>query len=161
MATSPTRVLAYVREDARYAPVREAALATARAADAELILYDADAATKLGSPLPSWWSGEQEERPNGDRLTPEDLEAAGRHALANHVRTASAAGIEAFGWLPSGRGAQDFITYAEAQGADLLVVPEDLDDEGLFARFRGAPSPGEIAEKATMAVLTVPVTAAA
>ena len=71
------------------------------------------------------------------------------------------AGIEAFGWLPSGRGAQDFITYAEAQGADLLVVPEDLDDEGLFARFRGAPSPGEIAEKATMAVLTVPVTAAA
>lgn len=160
MTTSPIRVLAYIREDARYAPVFEAAVETARASNAELILYDADAASRFASPLPTWWSGEATERPFGDRLTPEELEAAGRHELAKHVRGARVAGIEAFGWLPSSRGADDFTNYADAQGADLLVVPADLDDEGLLARLRGSPAPGEIADKAERAVLTVAVESA-
>ncbi len=157
MSTSPTRVLAYIREDARYDPVRQAAVEAAQAANAQLILYDADAATHLGSPLPTWWSGDSPDRMFGNRLTPEELEAAGRHAVAEQVRRAREAGVDTFGWLPSSRGADDFTSYADAEGADLLVVPADLGDEGLLARLRGAPSPGEIADKAARAVLTIPV----
>ena len=157
MSTSPTIVLAYIREDARYAPVRVAAIEAAQASNAQLILYDADSASRFSSPLPTFWSGDTSERPFGDRLTPEELEAAGRHELAEHVRRARSAGVDTFGWLPSSRGAHDFVDYADAQAADLLVVPADLQDEGLLARLRRAPTPGEIAEKAERAVLTVPV----
>lgn len=157
MSTSPTVVIAYIREDVRYAPVRVAAIEAARGSSAQLILYDADSASRFSEPLPSNWSGDTSERPFGDRLTPEELEAAGRHELADHVRRARFAGVDTFGWLASSRSAKDFTDYADAQGADLLVVPEDLHDEGFLARLRRAPAPGEIAEKAERAVVTVPV----
>ena len=146
MSTSPTVVIAYIREDARYAPVRVAAISAALTAKAELILYDADSASLFSSPLPSFWSADSAERPVGNRLSPEELETAGRHDLAEHVRNARSAGVETFGWLASSRGASDFTDYADTQGADLLVVPEDLEDEGLIARLRRAPAPGEIAD---------------
>lgn len=157
MNTPPTVVVAYIREDARYAPVRVAAIGAAQAPGAQLILYDADSASRLTSPLPNFWSGEIDERPFGDRLTPEELEGAGRHELAEQVREARAAGVDTFGWLASSRGTGDFTDYADSQGADLLVVPEDFQDEGLLARIRGAPAPGEIADKAEPEVLTVPI----
>ena len=161
MSTSPTIVLAYIREDVRYAPVRMAAIEAAQGANAQLILYDADSASLFSSPLPSNWSGDTSDRPFGDKLTPEELEAAGRPELAIHVRSARSAGVDAFGWLASSRGTNEFTEYADTQGADLLVVPEDLHDEGLMARLRRAPTPGDIAEKAERAVLTVPVLEAA
>lgn len=157
MSTPPTLVIAYVREDSRYAPVRLAAIDAARVPGAKLILYDADSASRMSSPLPTAWSGDNGERPFGDTLTPEQLEGAGRQELAEQVRQARSAGVDAFGWLASSRGTSDFTDYADAQGADLLVVPEDLEDEGLLARLRGAPTPGEIAEKSARAVLTVAV----
>lgn len=157
MHTSPSVVLAYIREDVRYSPVRVAAVEAAREANAQLILYDADSASKFSEPLPSNWSGDTVERPFGDRLTPEEIEAAGRQELAEHVRRARSAGVYTFGWLASSRGADAFIGYAEAQGADLLVVPEDPHDQGILARLRSAPTPGEIADKAERTVLTVPV----
>lgn len=157
MSTVPTVVVAYIREDERYAPVSVAAIEAAHAAGAQLILYDADSASRMSEALPSTWSADNGERPFGDRLTPEELEGAGRNTLAEQVLDARARGIDSFGWLASTRGASDFLAYAEAQGADLLVVPEDLHDEGLFARLRGAPAPGEIATKTECTVLTVPV----
>ena len=161
MSTSPTRIVAYIREDERYASVRQAALETAKASNAQLILYDADAASRFASPLPTWWDGDGAEREFGDRLTPEELEKAGRHDFAEQVRRARVSGIEAWGWLPSSRKAEAFVEYADAQGADLLIVPEDLGDEGLMAKLRGSPAPGEIADKAERAVVAVAVLAEA
>lgn len=157
MNSIPTVVVAYIREGERYAPVNLAAIEAARSSGAQLILYDADSASRLSEPLPSTWSADNGDRPFGDRLTPEEIEGAGRHELAKQVRGARANGIDTFGWLASTRGAGEFLAYAEGHGADLLVVPEDLQDEGIFARLRGAPAPGEIEDKAERSVLTVPV----
>ncbi len=157
MNSMPTVVVAYIREDERYAPVTLAAIEAARSAGAQLILYDADSASRMSEPLPGTWSADNGERPFGDRLTPEEIESAGRHELAEQVRAARTSGIDTFGWLASTRGASDFLDYADAQGAGLLVVPDDMQDEGLLARLRGAPAPGEIEGKADRAVLTVPV----
>jgi hypothetical protein len=138
MATSPTRILAYTSEDDRYAADRRAAEETAAAAEAALILNDIDAAQMFASPLPTEWSGEGDEDQFGDLLTPEDLERAGRHQVARQVAEARAAGIDAYGWLPSKKGADGLAEYADRQEVDLIMLPADLEDPGLFDRLRGA-----------------------
>src|SRR4051794_13605603 len=91
----PTSIIAYVGEDARYAPVEEAAVEAAKRAAAQLTLYDADAASKLAPPLPTWWDGEGSRDLFPDRLTPEQLDAAGREKFASIVRGARVKGVEA------------------------------------------------------------------
>jgi hypothetical protein len=137
MATAPTCIIAYTSEDDRYRSVREAALDTARSAEARLILYDADAASLFSSPLPSEWSGEGSDELFPELLAPEDLERAGRHQVARQVANARANGVETYAWLPSSRGAGDLAEYAQRQHADLIMMPSELRDPGFLEKLRG------------------------
>lgn len=138
MATAPTCIIAYTAEDDRYRAVREAAMETARATAARLILYDIDAAQMFASPLPTEeWSGEGDRELWPDRLAPDDLERAGRHNIAEQVRAAQRSGIQAFAWLPQKKGADGLAEYADAQGADLIMMPEEMENPGIIDRLRG------------------------
>jgi hypothetical protein len=122
-------VIAVTGEDDRYEPVRRAALERARADRARLILYDVDAATgPLESATPTGWSAEGTEEDAGDRLGPEELEAAGHEAIARQVRDARELGLDAWGWLPSDKGREALLEYAANQpGAHVLVPDGDPD----------------------------------
>ena len=123
-------VIAVTGEDDRFAPVRSAALRRAKEAHATLILYDIDAVeSPLESPVPTGWSAEGTEEDVGDRLGPEELEAAGREAIARQVEDARRQGIDAWGWLPSDTGREALIEYAAQQPAARIVVPEGDDLE--------------------------------
>ena len=133
-------IIAYVGEDGRYDVVRDRAMAEATSSGARLILYDADAATRLGEPLPSWWSGEGADELYGNRLGPAELEKAGRASVAREVERGRRLGIDTWAWLPSSHGASDLADYATKQHADLLIVPSDLEHHGLTGWFKGTPS---------------------
>ncbi|HYL40984.1 MAG TPA: hypothetical protein VET90_06730, partial [Candidatus Binatus sp.] len=97
----PRTIVAVTREDDDRQDVRRAATRRALQAHATLILYDLDAGRDpLESPLPTEWSAEGTDEVVTDRLGPDELEAAGRHAMADQVRAARAAGADAWGWLP-------------------------------------------------------------
>lgn len=138
MATSPKCIIAYTAEDDRFRAVRQAAIQTARESDARLILYDFDAASAFSSPLPSNWSGEGSEELFPDLLEPEHLEQAGRHRIAVQVLEARNKGVDAYGWLPDKKSAEELAEYADKQAADLIMLPAELRDPGLFDRWRGA-----------------------
>lgn len=119
-------VIAVTGEDDRYAAVRKAALDLAGAERATLILYDVDAVeSPLESPVPTGWSAEGTDEDVADRLGPEELEAAGREAIARQVLAARAEGVEAWGWLPSDSGRDALIEYAAKQPGSRILAPED------------------------------------
>ncbi len=156
MATAPTCIIAYTSEDNRYRAVLDAAEATAQAANARLILFDSDAASHFSEPLPSNWSGEgADELFDSDTLSADDLERAGRHAMAAKVRHARGLGIDAFGWLPKSKDATAIAEYADREHADLIMLPSDLDDVGLMGKLQGQSSTEETAEKAARPVAVV------
>ena len=127
-------VIAVTGEDDRYEPIRRAAIERARAERASLILYDIDAPSgPLESPLPTQWSAEGTEEEVGDRLGPEELEAAGRQVIARQVEEARAQGLDAWGWLPSDGGRDALVEYAAGEPAAQIFAPKgdpdlDLDD---------------------------------
>lgn len=147
MTTKPTRIIAWMGESEHFKPLLLEAISTARAAEAELVLYDADAASRIGAPLPTFWSADGSEELIGDTLSPDDLDRAGRAEMAGHVRTALGAGIQASAWLPASRSADTLAEYADKIGADLIIVPDDLDDRSILDRFRGDPSPSDVENK--------------
>ena len=105
--------------------VRRRAIELARESGAPLILWDADAGGRLlEDPLPNQFSAHGEEEQFGDRLTVNDLEAAGRAALARQVREAEAAGVTAWGWLPSDQKPESLRDYAARHGARTVVVEQ-------------------------------------
>lgn len=119
-------IIATTTEDDRQPAVREAGVERALAEHATLILYDLDAATSpLESPVPTEWSAEGTSETVGDRLGPEELEAAGRTAIAEQVRRARAAGVDAWGWLPGDDDRGTLVDYASRQPAPLLLLPDD------------------------------------
>jgi hypothetical protein len=124
-------VIAVTGEDDRYQPVLRAAVDRASSERATLILYDVDAAgSPLESPLPTGWSADGTDEDVGDRLGPEELEAAGREEIARQVRAARGKGLDAWGWLPSDKGRQALVEYAARQPGARILVPEgdaDLD----------------------------------
>jgi hypothetical protein len=131
-------MIAYTSEDDRLAPVREAGERLALERTEALILYDVDAANPLeGSPLPTAWSGDGEREQVPDRLAPADLERAGRHPIAEQVRSARARGIEAWGWLPRDAGGGSLGDYARRVGADTVLVPAGLREPNLVERLTG------------------------
>ena len=136
--THPRTIVAVTGEGDRYAAVRSRATALAAGAEATVILYDIDAAAPLESPLPTQWSADGERETFGDRLGPDDLDAAGRAALATQVRGLRSMGIDAWAWLPSTPDGADLAGYAEHQDADVILVPEELEHPGLLDRLRGA-----------------------
>jgi hypothetical protein len=125
----------------RHAGVRMRATELGRTG-ATIILFDLAADSgPLASPLPTNWSGEGEEEQFGSRLNPNDLEAAGRHHLAEQVQTLRATGVQAYGWLPDDASASELLRYAEQQGANLIVLSDA--DEKLRADLAGhEPAPG-------------------
>ena len=126
MATTLKTIIAVTTEDDSHRSVIDRAAGLASESKATLILYDLDADMgPLESPLPTAWSGDGEEEQFGDRLAPNDLEAAGRSALADQVRVVRAAGVEAFGWLPEKADADSLVQYATDQAADLVLVSID------------------------------------
>jgi nucleotide-binding universal stress UspA family protein len=141
---TPT-ILAVVDEHGS-AAVRRRAIELAKGAGADLILWDVEAGRRLlEDPLPNDWSADGAEEQFGDRLSVDDLEAAGRAPLARHVAEARAAGVGAWGWLPSDQTADTLRDYAARQGADLVVVGADspidgdLADAGLRIEVVAAP----------------------
>lgn len=128
-------VIAVTGEDDRFGPVRRAAVDRARSEHATLILYDLDASeSPLESPLPTEWSAEGTEDEVGDRLGPEELDAAGRAAIAEQVRKARAEGVDAWGWLPNKADREELIAYASRQPGAHVMVPsgdEELSLEDL------------------------------
>lgn len=122
-------VIAVTGEDDRFKLVREAAMRRAKRDRATLILYDLDAVeSPLESPLPTGWSAEGTEEEVGDRLGPEELEAAGRESISRQVLAARQRGLDAWGWLPSDKGRDALLEYAGRQPAAHIVVPEDDPD---------------------------------
>jgi hypothetical protein len=123
-------------DDDRYAHAREHAMKVASSSSRVLLLYDIDAPTFLGDPLPTWWSGEGSEGQFSRRLDQVNLRAAGRATIADQVAEAEALGIAAYAWLPSEHGARPLAEYAKEQGATTIVVPAGMPDiEGLQATF--------------------------
>src|SRR5256714_8086534 len=126
---APRTVVAVVGEDERYDALRRTAQARALEAHASLILYDLDAGRDpLESPLPTEWSAEGTEEAVADRLGPEELEAAGRHVIADQVRAAREAGIDAWGWLPEHDDKATLTAYADDLVDPLILVPDDEAD---------------------------------
>jgi hypothetical protein len=138
-------VIAVTGEDDRFEPVRRAAMQRARSERATLILYDIDApVSPLESPLPTDWSAEGTEEEVGDRLGPEELEAAGRDSVADQVTAARRDGIDAWGWLPDSADREQLVDYAARQPGALVLVPagdpdlraDDLPDAETVGRER-------------------------
>lgn len=127
-ASGETSVVVVTADDDRFAATRRAAMDLAEHERAELILYDWESPMLLGDPLPSVWSADGTDEAVPDRLDEDALEAAGRAALAEQVIEAKAAGLRAWGWLPSERGADVLFKYAKDHGAIGIVVPADIKD---------------------------------
>ena len=118
-------VIAVIGEDDRYDQIRSTAVERALAEHATLILYDVDAVPSLlESPVATGWSAEGTEEEVGDRLGPEELEAAGRADIARQVQAARERGVDAWGWLPSENGRDALIEYAARQPGSHLLLPD-------------------------------------
>jgi hypothetical protein len=130
-------VVAFVGEDDALDHVAAAAARIARASGARVILYDRDAASLFSDPLPNEWASEAEGAQFGDPLSDQDLVRLGREPLARKVAAARQDGVDAWAWLASGHGTDKAVDYAREHGADLLLLPQDLDDPGLAERLRG------------------------
>lgn len=140
--TAPA-VLAVTGDDDRYRRTRSEAVRIAARQGSRLILYDWDAATILGDPLPSVWSGEGTEEATPTELDEDALEAAGRAPIAQQVRDARRSGVDATAWLPSKPGADALIQWARDHGASTIVVPEDLGESGKLEQLAAGLDPAE------------------
>ena len=152
----PGTVIAVTGDDDRYESARRKAVDLAGAAQHALILYDWDAPTLFGDPLPTWWSGEGSEGMFSRRLDENHLRAAGRAGVADQVAEARQGGLEAFGWLPSEHGPGALATYAREQRASTIVVPAALTEVGgLEALLNGTTQPAETLSTETPARVVI------
>jgi hypothetical protein len=128
MESASHTVIGVTADDDRFSTTRRAAMSLAKDEGAELILYDWDAASPLGDPLPSVWSADGTDKDVPDRLHEQELEAAGRAAIARQVAEARGVGLEASAWLPSEHGPKALVQYARDHNAVSVVVPDELRD---------------------------------
>jgi nucleotide-binding universal stress UspA family protein len=136
-AVASARLLvAYVSEDDELDHVRDAALELARRG-ARVVLYDRDSASAFSDPMPNQWGSQAEGAQFGDPLSDQDLVKLGREPFARKVAAAREAGIDAWGWLASDHGTDAVVDYARDHGADLLLLPADLEHPGLGERLKG------------------------
>ena len=143
-------------DDDRYASARRRAISLAGPRGDVLILYDWDAPTLFGDPLPTWWSGEGSEDLFSHRLDQTRLRAAGRATIADQVAEAEAAGVTAFAWLPSDHGPKALADYAREQGASTIVVPGALEEvKGLDVLLNGTDQPAQALDAETRATVIV------
>jgi hypothetical protein len=151
-------VLAVTTDDDRYAVARAEATRLAAEQHGRVILYDWDAATVLGDPLPSNWSGEGTAEDVPSELDEAELEAAGRSKIAAQVAQARNAGVPATAWLPSKPGPEPLTEYAREHGVSTIVVPRDLEAAGELERLATATADPamEVHEEAYARVVLVP-----
>jgi nucleotide-binding universal stress UspA family protein len=133
-------VIAVTADDDRYADIRRRAMDVAANEHARLILYDWDAATVLGDPLPSAWSADGTDDAVPSELDASDLEAAGREPLIRQLREAEEKGIRTTAWLPSSPGPEALATYAREHHATTIVVAHELHASGELERLVTAAS---------------------
>jgi nucleotide-binding universal stress UspA family protein len=157
--TTARLIVAWVSEDDELDHVLRAATDLAAANGAKVILYNRDTASPFSDPLPNAWASQGEERQFGDPLTDAELIKLGQEPFARKVVAAREAGADAWGWLASDHGTDEFVEYARGHGADLVVLPEELEDPGMGAKLKGetAGKAVEEAEEASdgLAVLLV------
>jgi hypothetical protein len=141
--TQTPTIVAVTGEDDRYRAVRSRATALAAGGRGTVILYDLDAGGLFASPVPTGWSGEgeqeltDEEAGPRDRLDPDELDTAGRGAVADQVRQLRSMGVDAWAWLPTSKDFADLAAYAERQGASVVLVPPDLQEPNLIEKVVG------------------------
>jgi hypothetical protein len=112
-AVASARLLvAYVSEDDELDHVRDAAVEIGRRG-AKVILYDRDSASALADPMPNQWASQAEGAQFSDPLSDQELVKLGREPFARKVAAAREA------------------------GADLILLPADLEDPGLGERLKG------------------------
>jgi hypothetical protein len=137
-AVAGTRLLvAYTGEGDDLAYVTRTALGLAGEYGAKVILYDRDAASALSDPWPNQWGSQGEGAEFGDPLSAEELVKLGREPLARQVATAREDGVDAWAWLPEKHGTDALVDYARHHAADVILLPEDLDEPGLAERLMG------------------------
>jgi hypothetical protein len=147
-SAGPT-IVAIAGEDGRFDHVWQRGVELARERGASLVLFDVDAKpSPLEDPLPTAWSADGEEEQYAERekegkpLTVGDLEAVGRGPIADRVRAATAAGVQAFGWLPDEEGAGELGEFAAREHAELVVVPDDPEyRSGIQTPIEVVPTP--------------------
>lgn len=133
----PRTIVAVTGDHGRYTAIRARAASMAAGDGARVLLYDLEAASAFASPVPTNWSSGGAEEAFPDRLTPEDAERAGRANLAEQVRSLRQLGVDAWGWLPRESGGEALAAYAAAQGAEVILVPPELEHPGLMDRIQG------------------------
>jgi nucleotide-binding universal stress UspA family protein len=125
-AVASARLLvAYVSEDEELDHVRDAAVEIGRRSGAKVILYDRDSASAFADPMPNQWASQAEGAQFSDPLSDQELVKLGREPLARKVAAAREAGVDAL------------VAYARDHGADLILLPADLEDPGLGERLKG------------------------
>lgn len=129
-------LVAFVGEGKDLDYVADAALDLARRNRARVIFYDRDAASAFADPLPNQWASAGERQQYGDPLSDDDLVRLGREPLARLVAEARREGVDAWGWLPEHHGTDTMVDYARGHAADLLLLPERLDEPGLADRLK-------------------------
>ena len=128
-------IVAVTTADETHAAVRKRAAAIASSAGSTVILWAADSApSPLEAPLPTQWSGDGEAQQFGDRLSPDDLVAAGQEPLARQLDDLRGRGIDAWAWLPPKADAEHLAEYAAYQCASHVLV--STDDADLIADLR-------------------------
>lgn len=114
----------------------EKALQRASGEGARVILYNVTApGSAFSTPRPNEWAGEGEREQYDQPLDPVKLEKLGRHEFALQVQHARERGIDAWGWLPEKFGGDALAAYATQQGADLVLLPVDLDEPEITEYF--------------------------
>jgi hypothetical protein len=153
-------IVAVTGEDDRYDAIRSRASSMAAGGRGTVILYDIDAAGVFASPVPTEWSGEGEEElledeARHDRLDADALEAAGRAAIAKQVRSMRSIGVDAWGWLPTKKDAAELASYAERQGASVVLVPKDLEQPTIVDKVLGNEGAAQAKEESAVRFETV------
>ena len=133
----PSCIVALVDEEGEFDHVWRTALRLAEEHGARLVLYDGQSAALFSEPMPTPVSAEGAGEQFGDPLTDDELERLGRPSLAEQVRSARRAGVEAAGKLATEGGMEPLMRYAAEQGAGLVVLPAELRDPSFLERLRG------------------------
>ena len=137
-AVAGARLLeAYVSEDDELDHVRDAALELGASSGVRVILYDRDSASAFADPMPNQWGSQAEGAQFNDPLSDQELVKLGREPFARKVAAARQAGVDAWGWLASDHGTDALVAYAREHAADLILLPDDLEDPGLGERLKG------------------------
>jgi hypothetical protein len=131
-------IVALVDEKGELDHVRRAAEDVAAGSNGtRLILYDGSSASEFTEPVAAPVSAEGVAEEYGSLLSPDDLDKLGRSNVARQVREARAGGIDAWGRLASDHGIEPLMDFARSQRADLVLLPEELDDPSVIDRLRG------------------------